>query len=256
MRLRTLVLSVGTLGFILAFFGACSGDPVIEELDAGLADSGAQPNDAGTKTDAGNQPPTDAGNGGSDAGNGGGDAGNGGADAGEADAGESDAGETDAGTGEDDAGTGPTDAGILPGVKCGTVQCAEGEVCCIDTSGGGIKSSCETTCSGGGTALTCDGPEDCVGKGGFCCGALNAGAGSFPNCAIDSVTSACGAGCTTSIPFICNTTYTVRMCNLAADCANEPSGATLCCTFQQQFGEVKFCANSLVANLATGCEAP
>ncbi|MFN7134482.1 MAG: hypothetical protein ACK4N5_20545, partial [Myxococcales bacterium] len=184
------------------------------------------------------------------------DAGQTGQDAGELpDAGESDAGHVaDAGTtdaGQGDAG-GPRDAGIEPGVRCGAAQCPVGEVCCVTIADGGFSGTCASSCADGGQALACDGPEDCSGQTGICCGEVRSGAGTPPNCPIASAKSSCTGTCNTSFSFFCPGTNTVRLCHTTPDCTE--SSAPTCCTYRQGSDEISFCTPNLLKQYAVRCD--
>jgi len=79
-------------------------------------------------------------------------------------------------------------------------------------------------------SLTCQSPADCGGGSTpICCATLSTGAGTPPNCPIDSLTSSCKSSCTTSMNFACNSISTVRGCAQNSDCPEPTYGH--CCTF-------------------------
>ncbi len=97
--------------------------------------------------------------------------------------------------------------------------------------------------------FACTDPSTC--DGGFCCADLVLGAGSPPQCPINSIASACKSTCNTKLAFSCATTETVRFCAKNADCS-EPANPK-CCEFQQGQQKVTFCASNAVSNFATKC---
>jgi len=96
-------------------------------------------------------------------------------------------------------------------------------------------------------SLTCQSPSDCGGGSTpICCATLSAGAGTPPNCPIDSLTSSCKATCTTSMNFSCNSISTVRGCAQSSDCPEPTYGK--CCTFTDANNNTAtFCTSAGIA---------
>jgi hypothetical protein len=136
------------------------------------------------------------------------------------------------------------------GILCGQSVCSGSDQCCAEVDGGTTYTQCMPSCPDGGVSLSCDGPEDCVGKGLFCCAKLHVGYGSAPNCPIESAVASCTAACDTDVPMNCPDDGQVRLCHLSADCDND---MPYCCVFQQGGAGVTFCVNQLMSSLASAC---
>lgn len=104
----------------------------------------------------------------------------------------------------DGGSTSPIDAGP-PGVACGTMTCADPQICCVTFAGGGMATQTCTApadCMGG--TVACDGPEDCA-TGEVCCGMRTATGG--------------GSSC---VP---EADCRIRLCHADTDCAM----GNMCC---------------------------
>jgi hypothetical protein len=156
------------------------------------------------------------------------------------------------------------------GVSCGAMTCGPGEECCGMVSGSQLSAHCVPTgtCTpdGGGSAIQCDGPEDCPGTmppTGGCCATIS---GSIGNA--DAGTGQMGAGgsmcgtCAGSITFDNSTgefSVQTKLCHAAADCTNFTGSVAgfgnlkfdRCCTAAQA-GAYNFCLSSLVAGQTMG----
>ena len=140
------------------------------------------------------------------------------------------------------------DTGTANGVFCGVTTCAVGQLCCPTISNGSISTTCAASCPSG-NALACDGPEDCAGN--VCCGTTTTDTGTFPNCPPTKASAKCESTCTSSVPFSCASTSTVRLCHTASECT-EP-GYGYCCTFSLSGNSSTFCASPLIAAFGTNC---
>lgn len=135
------------------------------------------------------------------------------------------------------------------GVSCGNTTCAPGLLCCASVTDGGASFECASECPEGGVPMACDGPEDCGGA--QCCVQIDVGAGTLPNCPIQTNGATCKASCPTQIPMSCPGQGQGQLCHSSADCtdAQNPS----CCTFSQGGVSATFCVNSLLGQFATSC---
>lgn len=130
----------------------------------------------------------------------------------------------------------------------GRSSCNLGEHCCV------LASTRTATC-----AATCDPdagayPVDCTGSSAagqcgsqLCCGTLVLGGGIIPNCSASSLTASCAASCTDTPPGAlsnCTGSYSVRLCNAAADCASD-TGRPSCCSFGSS--PVAWCVDTTTA---------
>ena len=175
-------------------------------------------------------------------------------DAGAVDAGRDGAadGGRDAEIAADAAGDGAIAQGdAAHGVVCGAAACTGSDVCCAIVSDGGATPSCLASCPAG-TAIACDGPEDCTnGAAKYCCGTLQTSAGTPPSCPILGVSTECRATCTTNIALQCPGTTTLRQCHKTADCADDPQNDK-CCTFTSGGQSSTFCTSALAASTGGG----
>lgn len=100
----------------------------------------------------------------------------------------------------------------------------------------------------GGPPASCAGPEDCSSTGGVCCASLLTGPGTPPACPLASYTTTCAPTCATNVVLTkCEVTTTLRLCHAAADCANEPAGATRCCEYPPAGVSLAFCLTRAIA---------
>ncbi len=155
-----------------------------------------------------------------------------------------DSAKSDTGSGTD---TAPFDAA---GVTCGSSTCTGSQICCVDPSGPTF--TCAASCSDGGVAINCDGPEDCTGGGKVCCGTINVGAGTPPTCPISTGSAACASTCDTKIPTSCPDKGSARLCHAAADCASDASNKN-CCTFSAGGASGTFCVGDAYKLIADSC---
>ena len=135
------------------------------------------------------------------------------------------------------------------GVTCGSSTCIGTQVCCVDPGGPTFK--CADSCSDGGVAINCDGPEDCTG-GKVCCGTVDVGSGTPPTCPISTGAASCAATCTTVIPTSCPDKGSARLCHAAADCASDKANAN-CCTFSASGTSGTFCVPDAYKLIADDC---
>ena len=138
------------------------------------------------------------------------------------------------------------------GIQCGATRtCNSPDVCCATPTDGGVGGTCATSCDGGAGVVACDGPEDCLDGGAFCCASLTLG-GTTPGCSLAAASASCADTCTTDIKFqpVCPNSDTARLCHAAADCANEPTGNTSCCTLALGTQKVTICMQSFLAAAA------
>lgn len=125
-------------------------------------------------------------------------------------------------------------------------------------SGGDAADAAAPTDGGGDAApdpdagFDCLKPSDCMNNL-VCCGTLVTGAGSPPNCPIQSYGTKCTSpnACATNIPVTCSSTATVRACASSSDCTEANYGQ--CCTFTQNMQTASFCADQLIAQFAQSC---
>jgi hypothetical protein len=150
-----------------------------------------------------------------------------------------------------DMSLGPDMAMKMPnGVACGQMTCAVGKECCVSVANNMVTGA---TCidSGGmcnGSALACDGPEDCNKNAtDVCCSTINFMTSGNADAGITFTggKSTCGS-CTAMLGF---TSLTTRLCHSGADCTN--FSATLlgqkltfdkCCSQGSTTGGLQFCA--------------
>ena len=135
------------------------------------------------------------------------------------------------------------------GVRCGSMTCQAGDVCCISLGGG---TECASSCTDGGIVAACDGPEDCTSGAPYCCAHLEVGYGTLPNCPVIAADSDCRALCDTMVPLQCPAMGRGRLCHTASDCTADPSTPN-CCTFVASGGGVTFCVDSFVKQFAAVC---
>lgn len=136
------------------------------------------------------------------------------------------------------------------GVVCGDTTCAPGLLCCANVAEGGASMECAAQCEDGGVPMACDGPEDC--GGGQCCVQIEVGAGSLPNCPIQTTGATCKADCPTQIPMSCSAQGQGTLCHTSSDCLDSQNPT--CCTFAQGGVSATFCVNTLLAQFASSCK--
>lgn len=154
---------------------------------------------------------------------------------------------------------------------CAVAACDPGYSNCDGADGNGCEAklsndekncgSCGNVCPADGGNPKCDqgkcavgdchGPEHCGGATPVCCAKLVFGAGTLPNCAIESAVSACAADCAFLLPSSCPGTGEATFCHASAECATDSKGKK-CCSFQTDTPQ-PFCVNDLVAAFATAC---
>ncbi len=150
-----------------------------------------------------------------------------------------------------DTGTPPADTPPPSdgGIKCGTLTCTGGDVCCVGAAGGGggPTYSCAKTCADGGVALACTSPADCGGGTPICCGAAEITGSGF-SCGFKGGASSCKAECKSSLPLTgCPGTATVRLCAKKADCTE--AGYDSCCTISGGGTTTTACISATIAGL-------
>src|SRR5438046_2873443 len=74
-----------------------------------------------------------------------------------------------------------------------------GHVCCVTFGGAGTMESCGSSCPDGGATVGCNGPENCTAAAQYCCGTINVGPGTPPNCPVESVETKCTTKCNTML---------------------------------------------------------
>jgi hypothetical protein len=142
-------------------------------------------------------------------------------------------------------GGGGGDMSIPPGISCGAQTCMGSDICCVTNNGGTLSSTCSTSCPDGGTAVECDGPEDCGGNP--CCVMLTGG--TMPM--LSSVMC-------TSTPTACPPMFSLtgpnqtRRCHSDADCAVSGNPNNVCCTFSQGGQSAQGCFNPQLVPLTNG----
>lgn len=112
-------------------------------------------------------------------------------------------------------------------------------------------------------SIDCLKPADCVDGGdpdaayppadaGVVCCATVQTSGGFPQCSLDSISTACAtpANCPSSVSFQSCTTDTLRACHAASECTE--TQYNMCCKFQTDAGTAQVCANQLIANAFNG----
>ncbi len=132
------------------------------------------------------------------------------------------------------------------GVGCGNMQCQVGEVCCVSVNGMQAMTMCAQSCPDGGVAVTCDGPEDCMGNP--CCAKLSGGGLGGVMCTMAQ--NACPPQF--DIQQMMGQT---RLCHVDGDCtAGAPNtNLPLCCTVKDQNGNAAhICLNKQFAAFAGG----
>ena len=156
-------------------------------------------------------------------------------------------------TPKDGSGTDTASSGDTAGVSCGSATCKTGEVCCVTPKDGGADQVCAASCSDGGVAVSCDGPEDCPsGSASVCCATLKVGAGTPPACPFEDGAASCAATCPTKIPTSCPGEGKAKLCHTKSDCAGDTSNPE-CCTFSGGGGTATFCVPTTIAGFATSC---
>jgi len=135
------------------------------------------------------------------------------------------------------------------GVVCGDATCAPGLLCCASVAEGGASMVCAAQCEDGGVPMACDGPEDC--GGGQCCVQIEVGAGTLPNCPIQTTGATCKASCPTQIPMSCSAQGQGTLCHSSNDCADSQNPT--CCTFSQGSVSATFCVPAMLASFASSC---
>lgn len=135
------------------------------------------------------------------------------------------------------------------GVECGEAgACTAPEVCCIGLNDGGdVVSSCMASCPSGSITATCDSKSDCANPSDHCCGIMDVGGGTFPDCPVTGGSASCSSTCPSSVPLQCNSRRTVKLCTAQAQCAGASDGYDTCCRFTSNGTTVRFCANALLS---------
>lgn len=147
------------------------------------------------------------------------------------------------------------------GVVCGSATCAVGQECCVqaDSSGTVTGETCQaTTTACSGSAVQCDGAEDCsTGSSPYCCATItlklpmdDGGTATFGGGAASCATS-CDATVDTS-----NDQVHTRLCNANSDCTGETISlmgitvpATLTCCSSTNTPGLHFCGSELLNNV-------
>jgi hypothetical protein len=157
------------------------------------------------------------------------------------------------GAGADGGGSAGPDASIGgTGVSCGNTTCLSGEQCCFESSDGGINATCATACQTGGLGVaTCSGAADC--PGGACCATVSTAAGAPPACPLVTASATCQPLCASTIPLTCPGDAALNLCRTRADCANDPSGFTECCTISQGGLTFQACLSPNLVVFAGSC---
>lgn len=128
------------------------------------------------------------------------------------------------------------------GLSCGGVTCSGATpACCSVELDGGLGLSCAASCADAGSTFACGQPSECDGDAGtpFCCASLDLGAGTFPSCPTQGLSSSCRATCSTTLALSCPTSGTARLCSHATDCAMSQK----CCAFAQQGTTLQLCVS-------------
>lgn len=143
-------------------------------------------------------------------------------------------GETGTPTGDGASSTdgGVDEAGQDAADLCPINPCKGGNVCCYviksPTSG---AYRCMAGCPNGDPPTECAGPQHCGGGTPYCCASVKLGPGTVPNCTVAGISSTCTGSCNPALGLGCSLTDTFRLCQVNADCAGDPAGNSLCCSY-------------------------
>jgi hypothetical protein len=141
-----------------------------------------------------------------------------------------------------DSGTQNADATVLADSSVRDSETA------VDASDAGKRDAGGSLSDGG----SCAQPADCGGSK-VCCGTIKTGAGTPPNCPLDSLTTQCVDRCITKLSGGCGQETIVALCAVKSDCAGTSNSE--CCTFRPGGGQpYSACVPTFAMGLAEKCE--